>query len=182
MKHWGRNLCGRKYQRSTNVPSTATILDEKLAAIYAINAGSANADRCEEADMDKDLENMDTLMIRHSESCDVCKNLLKHIQQFFDILQSAQVQKESDWLTVDDVATELRISKTVVYRLIRNGELEAVNVVENNGRVAQRGHYRINRLCLNQYLDSKKVRPFPSGLSAKPKSRRFPEVRNHLGL
>ena len=89
---------------------------------------------------------------------------------------------KSDWLIVDDIAKELRISKSIVYRLIRNGELEAINVVENNGKIAQKGHYRIKRTSLNQYIESKKVRPFPKEVTHKFRSPRFPKVKNHLGL
>ena len=40
------------------------------------------------------------------------------------MLETARRSFASDWLTVDEIAAELRISKSVVYRLIRNGELE----------------------------------------------------------
>ena len=104
------------------------------------------------------------------------------MQQFFDILQSAQKSLDSDWLTVDDIASELKISKTVVYRLIRNGELEAVNVVETNGHIPQRGHYRIKRSSLNKYLEAKKVKTIPDESVRISRPRCFPKVTNHLGL
>ena len=85
-------------------------------------------------------------------------------------------------MTVDEVAAELRISKSVVYRLIRNGELEAVDLVGTNGKIAQKGHYRITRSSLNQFLESKKVRPLPNQLTHPSRPTRFPKVKNHLGL
>ena len=117
-----------------------------------------------------------------SESCSVCRDLLVHMERFFDILQSSGRPSSSDWLTVGEIASELKISKTIVYRLIHHGELEAVNIVENNGKIAQKGHYRIKRSSMNDYIKSKRVRPFPNGATHTSRPRRFPKVKNHLGL
>ncbi|MBC8217673.1 MAG: helix-turn-helix domain-containing protein [Planctomycetes bacterium] len=114
--------------------------------------------------------------------CPVCKDLLAHMRRFFDMLEDARRASTSDWLTVEEIAEELRISKNVVYRLIRNGELEAINIVDTNGHIAQRGHYRINRADLQKYVAAKKVKTSPSRSTDTSRSRRFPKVRNHLGL
>ena len=116
------------------------------------------------------------------EACLTCKDLLIQLQRFFDVLQSVRRPYDSDWLTVDDIAEELRISKNVVYRSIRTGELEAVDIAETNGRVAQRGHYRIRRSSLNEYLEAKKVKAPPGDPVRTSRAKRFPKVKNHLGL
>ncbi len=85
-------------------------------------------------------------------------------------------------MTVENIAKELKISKTVVYRSIRNGELEAVNIVGTNGHIAQRGHYRIRRSSLKKYLEAKKVQALPDEAIRTSRPRRFPKVKNHLGL
>ena len=118
----------------------------------------------------------------NSESCSVCEELLIHLEQFFNMLEAARRTPASNWLTVDDIAKELKVSKSIVYRLIRHGELEAVDIVETNGEPAQKGHYRIKRSSLNQYLESKKVKPTPSTSTHRTRSRRIPKVKNHLGL
>ena len=117
-----------------------------------------------------------------SESCSVCRDLLTHMERFFDILQDARRSSTSNWLTVDNIAAELKISKSVVYRLIRNGELEAVNIVDNKGRIARKGHYRIKRSDLIKYLDFRKVKLLPGKSKDIPRPRRFGKVKNHLGL
>ena len=104
------------------------------------------------------------------------------MQRFFDMFQSACRTSESDWLTVEDIAEELKISKNVVYRSIRNGELEAVDIAETNGRIAQRGHYRIRRSSLKKYLEAKKVKTPPDDPVRTSKPGQFPKVKNHLGL
>ena len=117
-----------------------------------------------------------------SETCSVCQNLLNDMNRFFDMLERAKKLPASDWLTVEDIAEELKISKSIIYRLIRNGELEAVDVVETNGKLAKKGHYRIKRSSLNQYLEHKKVRPLNNRRQPSSPSPRFPKVKNYLGL
>ena len=119
--------------------------------------------------------------IADNENCSVCTALIENLEQFFQMLETARRYPTSHWLTVEEIAKELKVSKSIVYRLIRNGELEAVDIVETNGQIRQKGHYRIERSSLNQYLESKKVRPSPNR-SNRPQSRRFPKVKNHLGL
>ncbi len=117
-----------------------------------------------------------------SESCSVCRDLLACMERFFDMIETARKPHSSDWLTVDDIAQELKISKSIVYRLIRQGELEAVNLVINDNGTATKGHYRVRKSALDQYLDSKKVKTLPEPTKRVSHSRRFPRVKNHLGL
>ena len=127
-------------------------------------------------------DNLDSSESTDQNGCHVCKDLLAHMQRFFDMLENTRRASTADWLTVEDIARELRISKNVVYRLIRNGELQAVNIVETNGRIAQRGHYRVQRSSLKDYLQAKKVKPLPGESTHVTRPRRFPKVKNHLGL
>jgi len=98
------------------------------------------------------------------------------------MLETARRTFTSDWLTAEEIAAELKISKSVVYRLIRNGELEAVDLVDANGKIAQKGHYRITRSSLNQFLESKKVKPLSKQVKHSSRPRYQPKVKNHLGL
>ncbi len=117
-----------------------------------------------------------------SQGCPMCQDLLTHMGQFFNMLETTRRKPASDWLTVDDIAKELKVSKSIVYRLIRHGELEAVDIVETNGEIAKKGHYRVKRSKLNQYLEHKKVKPFQNTATHITQSRRVPKVKNHLGL
>jgi excisionase family DNA binding protein len=116
-----------------------------------------------------------------SRSCFVCRDLLANLDRFFTMLEAARRSHSSDWLTVDDVAQELKISKSIVYRLIRNGELEAVNIVEAGGRVPKKGHYRVKRPNLNKYLEAKRITP-PPNVPRPSRCKHYPNVKNHLGL
>ena len=118
----------------------------------------------------------------NTDGCSVCRELLVNLGRFFEMLKSVCDSRRSDWLTVEDVAQELKISKSIVYRLIRNGELEAVDlVVGDEGKLPQKGHFRIRRSALDQFLEAKRVKP-PSSEPPRLPARRFPKVKNHLGL
>jgi excisionase family DNA binding protein len=127
-------------------------------------------------------DNLNDSEMANSKDCSLCRGLLANLGRFFDMLETARRSFTSDWLTVDEIAAELKISKSIVYRLIRNGELEAVDLVDTNGKIARKGHYRITRSSLNQFLESKKVRPLPNQITHPSRSRRLPKVKNHLGL
>ncbi|MFC1762567.1 hypothetical protein ACFL6U_10870 [Planctomycetota bacterium] len=66
--------------------------------------------------------------------------------------------------------------------MIRQGELEAINIVVNNNGTALKGHYRIERSALDRYLESKKVNTVSCRTKVAPRTRRFPNVKNRLGL
>ena len=117
-----------------------------------------------------------------SVDCTVCQDLLTNIEMFFGALELVYESHRPQWLTVEDVAKELQIPKSIVYRLIRNSELEAIDIVETGDEIAKKGHYRIKRSSLNQYLDSKKVKPLPDNSHYISRRRQFPKVKNHLGL
>jgi excisionase family DNA binding protein len=118
----------------------------------------------------------------NTETCSVCNELLSNIHRFFDALSEINNRFQHNWLTVDDIAKELKISKSIVYRLIRNGELEAVNIVENNGKISRKGHYRIQRKSLDNYINQRKVNPLPDKITYSRRSRNLQQVKNHLGL
>ena len=114
--------------------------------------------------------------------CSVCRDLLVNLGRFFEMLATVRNTRKSDWLTVEDIAQELKISKSIVYRLIRNGDLEAVDlVVGEDDKMPKKGHFRIRRSALDQYLEAKKVKPLPSHGTRLP-ARHLPRVKNHLGL
>ena len=127
-------------------------------------------------------DNLSDARMTDSGSCSVCRDLLACMGRFFDMIETAREPHSSDWLTVDEVAKNLKISKSIVYRLIRQGELEAVNLVVSDSGIASKGHYRISKSALDNYLESKKVTAAPKQTKPTPRLRRFPNVKNHLGL
>ena len=97
------------------------------------------------------------------------------------MLESARKSPDCEWMTVEEVAQELKISRSIVYRIIRSGDLAAVDIVDANGHIAKKGHYRIRRSSLKEYLESKRVKA-PARQSMQARACRYPRVKNHLGL
>jgi len=62
----------------------------------------------------KRSDNLDNFEKADSKSCAVCQALLTHMGRFFDMLEASRKSTVSDWLTVEDIAKELRISKSIV--------------------------------------------------------------------
>jgi len=127
-----------------------------------------------------DTENAQNLA--DADGCSVCRELLANLGRFLDMIEAVRTPHQGEWLTVDEIAEELKLSKSIIYRLIRNGDLEAVDLVVGDEKgIRQKGHYRIRRSALNRYLEAKKVKSLPS-LPTRSPARRFPKVKNHLGL
>ena len=116
-----------------------------------------------------------------TDTCSVCKDLLANMQRFFGMLENARQSSTSEWMTVEEVARELKISKSIVYRIIRGGDLAAVDIVDADGHIARKGHYRIRRSSLKEYLELKRVRPLQNRI-VQSHPRRYPKVKDHLGL
>ena len=112
----------------------------------------------------------------------VIRELLRDLQRFFTLIQQIRNEIQSDWLTVEDIAKELKISKSIVYRLIRTGQLEAINIVENQSGLSSRGHYRIHRTSLDKYTASVKITGRTHKTTRRSRSRRIPNLKNRLGL
>lgn len=72
------------------------------------------------------------------------------------------VSEENEWLTVAEVAAELKVSRSRVRRKIKDGELAAANIGS-----AKRREYRIKRRDLVRYLEKSK---WPPGETKKPSS------------
>jgi excisionase family DNA binding protein len=73
-------------------------------------------------------------------------------------------KSQSDWLTVEDVTLELKVSTSQVYQWIDKGMLDAFNV----GTGSIRNNYRIRRNDLDRFLESKKVAPLPTRSRSAP--------------
>ncbi len=55
---------------------------------------------------------------------------------------------EPRFLVLSDVATELNVSESQVYHMVRSGELPAI-------KIGGRGQWRVERARLEQYIEEK---------------------------
>jgi excisionase family DNA binding protein len=52
------------------------------------------------------------------------------------------------FMTLDEVAEELAVTKTQVYAMVRDGELPAI-------KIGKKGHWRVERSKLEEYIEAK---------------------------
>ena len=52
------------------------------------------------------------------------------------------------FLTLDEVADELAVTKTQVYTMVRDGELPAI-------KIGKKGHWRVERTKLEEYIEAR---------------------------
>jgi excisionase family DNA binding protein len=61
----------------------------------------------------------------------------------------------SRWLTIQEVAMRLHVSRDTVERWISAGDLRAVNVGGRLGKESRRHSWRISSECLDAFLDAR---------------------------
>jgi excisionase family DNA binding protein len=83
--------------------------------------------------------------------------VLRQIEEHLAALRNGAHNAASQWLTIDEVAEELRLSRDTIERLIMAGKLRAVEVSTSAGRGARR-RYRVRRDWIGAFL-SASVRP-----------------------
>ncbi|NLX21026.1 MAG: helix-turn-helix domain-containing protein [Phycisphaerae bacterium] len=103
-------------------------------------------------------------------------------QRFRQIIVKESTPADHEWLTVEDVAQELKVSQSIVYRWIETGNLRAVDLRESNGRRGQRGFYRIRRSMLDEFLASRETQSSPGTEQKVRPVKRLPKMKNYLKL
>lgn len=84
--------------------------------------------------------------------------LLERIDQLLHALQNSSAQPISEWLTVAEVAAELRVSRDTVERLIATRKIRFTEIVTGEG-VGLRHRYRIRREWVANFLLKTAVDP-----------------------
>lgn len=77
--------------------------------------------------------------------------VLEQIEQHLSAIRNGDGKSEREWLTIQDAADELQVSRDTIERLIGSGKLRASEITTNKG-IGQRHRYRIRRDWLDQYL------------------------------
>ncbi|MGE0480481.1 MAG: excisionase family DNA-binding protein [Phycisphaerae bacterium] len=79
--------------------------------------------------------------------------VLQQIEAHLAALRAGTTSARPDWLTVDEVASELKLSRDSVERLIACGRLQAAEVTGVAGR-GRRRRFRIHRDWVDAFLKS----------------------------
>lgn len=78
-------------------------------------------------------------------------HVLQQIEAHLAALRAGTTSARPDWLTIDDVAAELKLSRDSVERLIACGRLKAAEVTGAAGR-GRRRRFRVHRDWVGDFL------------------------------
>ena len=76
---------------------------------------------------------------------------LERIEHLLEAIRTASAQPPREWLTIQEVADELRVSRDTIERLVLSGRLKATEINTGNG-AGVRHRFRIRRDWINDYL------------------------------
>lgn len=96
--------------------------------------------------------------------------VLQQIEAHLAALRTGTTAARPDWLTIDEVASELKLSRDSVERLIAAGRLKAAEVTGAAGR-GRRRRFRIHRDWVEQFLTASicdRPKAFANRRSRKP--------------
>ena len=84
-------------------------------------------------------------------SIDDTAPILRRIEEHLAAIRQQQESRSRTWLTVQDVADELQVSRDTINRIIGNGTLKAAPITTANGGGTRR-MYRIKAEWLEEFL------------------------------
>ena len=100
---------------------------------------------------------------------DAAEHTLQLIEQHLAAIWQGLQRDGREWLTVEEVAEELQVSRDTVKRLMKSGSLKSAQIKTTNGR-GMRHLCRVRREWVDEYLLSQ-VKPAPTNR----RRRRWPK-------
>ncbi len=96
--------------------------------------------------------------------------VLERLEEHLLSMRKERVKSPQDWLTLDEAADELRVSRDTVERLVASGQIRAVTI-ETPRSKGRRSLYRIQRTWIDDYMQTR-VRPTTPPVRPIPRRRR----------
>ena len=106
--------------------------------------------------------------------------VLTQIEEHLAALRAEHARSPEDWLTVEEVAKALKLSRDTVERLIGSGQLKAAAIDTPRGR-GRRSRHRIRRDWMDEFMQQRtaaKTSPVPPATRHK---RRFKTDHDFIG-
>jgi len=76
---------------------------------------------------------------------------LERIEQLLHSIRIASAEPAREWLTIQEAANELRVSRDTIERLVLSGRLKATEINTGNG-AGVRHRFRIRKDWINDFL------------------------------
>ncbi|NLX15226.1 MAG: helix-turn-helix domain-containing protein [Phycisphaerales bacterium] len=82
------------------------------------------------------------------------RDVLEQIEEHLAALRAGRTSPQQEWLTVTEVADELKVSRDTIERLIGSGQMKAASIETPKGR-GKRSRYRVRRDWMEDFMLSK---------------------------
>ena len=97
--------------------------------------------------------------------------LLERIEEHLAALRAGNGKSPQEWLTVKEVAEELKVSRDTIERIIASGKLQATAIETPKGR-GKRGRYRVRRDWMEDFMMRQVRRRAPTSNGRSRRCRR----------
>ena len=106
--------------------------------------------------------------------------VLTQIEEHLAALRAEHARSPEDWLTVEEVAKALKLSRDTVERLIGSGQLRAAAIETPRGR-GKRNRHRVRRDWMEEFMQ-KRITPRTSPVQTTTRYRkRFKPGHDFIG-
>ena len=95
---------------------------------------------------------------------------LERLEEQLSSRRSDQVKSPHDWLTIEEVAEELRLSRDSIERLVGSGQMKAAAIDTPRGK-GRRSRIRNRREWIDEFMQTR-VRPSAPPVRSMPHRRR----------
>ena len=106
--------------------------------------------------------------------------LLEQIEEHLAAMRTERMRPPEVWLTVEEVAQELKLSRDTVERLIGSADLRAASIETPRGQ-GQKSRYRVRREWLDEFMQSKTQPETRRSIGASPRKRRIRADPDFIG-
>lgn len=106
--------------------------------------------------------------------------VLERIEEHLSSMRSDQVKSPHDWLTIEEVAEELRLSRDSIERLVGSGQIKAAAIDTPRGK-GRRSRFRIRREWINEFMQTRVRGSTPAARSMPHRQRRSRTDHDFIG-
>ncbi len=104
----------------------------------------------------KESHNLGGMKKPNINSSGVCKDLLRQLEQFFNIPQSDRKAVQSEWLTVDDMQQNSKSQKVLFISLFETANLMLLMLLKTTVKLPRRVISELKNIALTIILIQKK--------------------------
>jgi excisionase family DNA binding protein len=106
--------------------------------------------------------------------------VLERIEEHLSSMRNERAKPIQDWLTIEEVAEELRLSRDSIERLVGSGQMKAAAIDTPRGK-GRRSRFRIRREWIEEFMQTRVRPPAPPVHSIPHRRRRSGTDHDFIG-